>query len=47
MWQGLWPGREERDIPIGHITNGVHVPTWIAPAMSQLYEQRIARHGAR
>ena len=41
MWQKLWPGREEREVPIGHITNGVHVPTWIAPSMAQLYEQRI------
>ena len=26
MWTGLWPGRPEDEVPIGHITNGVHVP---------------------
>ena len=30
MWAGLWPWRSEEEIPIGHITNGVHVPTWLA-----------------
>ena len=41
MWQKLWPAREVREVPIGHITNGVHVPTWVAPSMAQLFEQRI------
>src|SRR5262249_38611826 len=26
MWQALWPGRTEAEVPIGHITNGVHEP---------------------
>ncbi len=39
MWQGLWPGRPEQEIPIGHITNGVHVPTWLAPQMVRVYER--------
>ena len=26
MWTGLYPGRLEDAVPIGHITNGVHVP---------------------
>ena len=33
MWTGLYPGRTEDAMPIGHITNGVHVPTWLAPQM--------------
>jgi starch phosphorylase len=37
MWTSLWPGRSEEEIPIGHITNGVHTPTWIAPPMRDLY----------
>ncbi|MDP2917594.1 MAG: alpha-glucan family phosphorylase, partial [Dehalococcoidia bacterium] len=41
MWQSLWPGVEERDVPICSITNGVHVPTWVAPQMSRLYEKYI------
>jgi starch phosphorylase len=30
MWTGLYPGKTEDTVPIGHITNGVHVPTWLA-----------------
>jgi starch phosphorylase len=30
MWTGLYPGRPEEAVPIGHITNGVHVPSWLA-----------------
>ncbi|MDN5895225.1 MAG: alpha-glucan family phosphorylase [Nocardioides sp.] len=30
MFNGLWPGFDEADVPIGSITNGVHAPTWVA-----------------
>jgi starch phosphorylase len=41
MWTGLYPGRNENEVPIGHITNGVHVPTWLAPAMFRLYDRHL------
>jgi starch phosphorylase len=41
MWTGLYPGRSEEAVPIGHITNGVHVPTWLAPQMSRLYDRHL------
>jgi starch phosphorylase len=41
MWTGLYPGRAEEEVPIGHITNGVHVPTWLAPQMSVLYDRHL------
>jgi starch phosphorylase len=41
MWQGLWPGRAVEDIPIGHVTNGVHVPTWVGPAMRELLDRHL------
>jgi len=41
MWQGLFPDKPEDAIPIGHITNGVHVPTWLAPQMSRLYDRHL------
>jgi starch phosphorylase len=28
-------------VPIGHITNGVHVPTWLAPQMVKLYDRHL------
>ena len=30
IWAPLWPGREVARVPIGHVTNGVHVATWMA-----------------
>lgn len=41
MWQNLWPGRPEAEVPIGHITNGIHTSSWLAPPMSALYARRI------
>jgi starch phosphorylase len=37
MWLGLYPGRTEEEVPIGHITNGVHVRTWLAADMHELF----------
>lgn len=39
MWNNLWPSRAEADVPITHITNGVHVSSWLAPPMAQLYDR--------
>jgi starch phosphorylase len=41
MWTGLYPGRSEEAVPIGHITNGVHVPSWLAPQMYRLYDRHL------
>ncbi|MBP2670846.1 MAG: alpha-glucan phosphorylase, partial [candidate division NC10 bacterium] len=39
MWQALWPDVPEDEIPITHITNGVHFQSWISQEMEQLYER--------
>jgi starch phosphorylase len=39
MWQSVWPRHPEEDIPIGHVTNGIHVPTWIASEKSALFDR--------
>ena len=39
MWHSLWPERTLAQVPIGHVTNGVHVRTWLAPQMHQLYDR--------
>ncbi len=41
MWTGLYPGKSEDSIPIGHITNGVHVPSWLSPQMFRLYDRHL------
>jgi len=43
MWHGLWPEVKEDDVPISHITNGIHVPTWVAPEMGRLYEKHLGQ----
>ena len=39
MWQSLWPGVPIEEIPIGHVTNGVHFQSWISAEFNQLYER--------
>ncbi len=39
MWKDLWPGVPLDEIPIGHVTNGVHFRSWISYEMNQLYER--------
>jgi len=41
MWKNLYPGKPEDAVPIGHITNGVHVPSWLAPQMCRLYDRHL------
>jgi starch phosphorylase len=39
MWNVLWPDRDVAQVPIGHVTNGVHVPTWIGTPFRELFDQ--------
>jgi glycogen phosphorylase len=39
MWRSLWPGAPEEEIPIGHVTNGVHFQSWISQEMDELYDR--------
>ncbi len=39
MWRGIWPGLTTEEIPISHITNGVHPRTWIAHEMLDLMDR--------
>jgi len=39
MWQGLWPGVPVEEVPIGHVTNGVHFRSWNSNEMNQLYDR--------
>jgi len=42
LWSGLWPDRPAAQAPIGHITNGVHVPTWISGEVAQFFRRHLA-----
>lgn len=39
MWQSLWPGVAEPEIPIGYVTNGVHTDTWLHPGLAELFDR--------
>jgi starch phosphorylase len=39
MWAALWPELPAEQAPIGHVTNGVHVRTWLAPALEALLRE--------
>ncbi|HEY4573747.1 MAG TPA: alpha-glucan family phosphorylase [Thermoanaerobaculia bacterium] len=41
MWQGLYSNKTEEEVPIGHVTNGVHVRTWMAADMHSLLLQHL------
>jgi starch phosphorylase len=45
MWQGLWPERTVDDVPIDHITNGVHVPSWVHPDVAETFRVDTDRIG--
>jgi starch phosphorylase len=47
LWLKMFPAETEaEDVPITHITNGVHAPTWIAPVFQALYEKNIGSNWA-
>ncbi|MCL2319256.1 MAG: alpha-glucan family phosphorylase, partial [Treponema sp.] len=44
MWKALWPGLPLDEIPIGHVTNGVHPGTWVSSNMSELLVRYLGPH---
>jgi len=47
LWQGLWPGKTVEEVPITHVTNGVHAPTWVAPLIRALYKKYVGKDWAQ
>lgn len=43
MWQVLWSNLPEDRIPISSVTNGIHVPTWVAPEIYHLFERYLGK----
>jgi starch phosphorylase len=37
MWADVWRGTPVDEVPIGHVTNGIHVRTWLSDEMARLY----------
>ena len=41
MWRGLWPERAVDAVPITHVTNGAHLPSWVGPPMRRLLDRHL------
>jgi glycogen phosphorylase len=41
QWSGLWPEIPVDEVPIGHVTNGVHVQSWIAPEIDRIFDDQL------
>jgi starch phosphorylase len=41
MFEGLWPGFDDAEVPIGSITNGVHAPTWVDRKVAEVADQYV------
>ncbi|MGE3525615.1 MAG: alpha-glucan family phosphorylase, partial [Gemmatimonadales bacterium] len=41
LWKELWPGRPVQEIPIRHVTNGVHAGTWMAKPMLDVLDRHL------
>ena len=43
MWHFLWPEKSEEDVPITHVTNGVHVTNWMARRLVNLFKEYLGK----
>lgn len=41
QWGGLWPGLPTDEVPITHVTNGVHLQSWITPEIDRLLDRQL------
>jgi starch phosphorylase len=46
MWHNLWPQVPADEVPIGHVTNGVHVRSWLSPDISFVLERYLSSRWA-
>ncbi|MFZ0214539.1 MAG: alpha-glucan family phosphorylase [Candidatus Dormiibacterota bacterium] len=44
LWRDAWPGRPTSRVPIGSVTNGVHLPTWLSGTIADLFQQYVGDH---
>lgn len=43
-WQALWPAESPNEVPVGHITNGVHVHSWLSKEMARMYRYYLGQN---
>jgi starch phosphorylase len=42
MWEGVWPGVPNEEVPIRHVTNGIHARSWLSPEMTRLFDKHLS-----
>jgi starch phosphorylase len=42
LWQKIWPKTPETDLPIGYITNGVHIPSYVSKGMAENFDRYLS-----
>lgn len=45
MWHNLWPGLPVDQIPIGHITNGIHLMGWMKGPVRKFWQRKLSGAG--
>ena len=45
MWQGLFPGKSVEQVPIGHITNGIHLLGWMKGPVRRFWRRKLSGNG--
>ncbi len=43
MWHSMWPDSKENKVPISHVTNGIHIPTWVSREFDQLFDTYLGK----
>jgi glycogen phosphorylase len=46
MWHTLWPDRPVAEVPIGHITNGIHLTGWMKGPVRKFWQRKLCRAGS-
>jgi starch phosphorylase len=46
MWNALWPDRQVDAVPIGHITNGIHLMGWMKGPVRRFWQRKLSGSGA-
>lgn len=41
MWRNVWSERPEMEIPISHITNGIHIPSFVSRDFGLFFQERL------
>jgi len=47
MWWAVWPERPIEDVPITHVNNGVHLPSWLGAPMWRLLDRHLGENWER